>query len=102
MANNKKAVLFTIDEEVYHQLRYKKRNMSAHVNSLIRQSVFSDENDRRGQTLRDASFRDLVAEAWFKAEPQSFESKLLLKMKESLDGRPMFTSSSPDEDLSTP
>ena len=64
VANNKKAVLFTIDEEVYHQLRYKKRNMSAHVNSLIRQSVFSDENDRRGQTLRDASFRDLVAEAW--------------------------------------
>jgi len=44
MANNKKSVLFTIDEDAYYQLRYKKKNMSAHVNWLIRQSVFDDVN----------------------------------------------------------
>ena len=44
MANRKKAVLFTIDQDVYDQLRYKKKNMSGHVNYLIRQSVFEGEN----------------------------------------------------------
>ena len=44
MANRKKAVLFTIDEDVYDQLRYKKKNMSGHVNYLIKQSVFEGES----------------------------------------------------------
>lgn len=38
--NNKKAVLFTIDEEVYKELRYQKKNMSGHVNHLLRKSLF--------------------------------------------------------------
>lgn len=41
--NNKKSVLFTIDEEVYKELRYQKTNMSGHVNYLLKKSLFGQE-----------------------------------------------------------
>lgn len=98
MANNKKSVLFTIDEDVYYQLRYKQKNMSAHVNQLIRNSVFSDSKSNFQKTIEEATFADLCWGAWYKAEPQSFESKVLWKMYEQF----RTTSSNPDEEPSTP
>ena len=38
--NMKKSVLFTIDEDVYKELRYQKKNMSGHVNYLLKKSLF--------------------------------------------------------------
>lgn len=98
MANNKKSVLFTIDEDVYYQLRYKKKNMSAHVNWLIRQSVFENVNPNLSQvpTLILLS----VLEARY--EDDSFLQTIFRREIEALDKKKKSTSSDRDEDPSTP
>ena len=73
MANNKKSVLFTIDEEVYKELRYQKTNMSGHVNYLLRKSLFGIE----GTDILDAKTTQLAAALMARMDDESLKTLLL-------------------------
>lgn len=93
MANNKKSVLFTIDEDVYYQLRYKKKNMSAHVNWLIRQSVFEDNHI----DLSPVKTIILLSVLEGRYEHDSFLQTIFKREKEKLWDNRKTTSSDRDE-----
>lgn len=71
--NNKKAVLFTIDEEVYKELRYQKTNMSGHVNYLLRKSLLGIE----GTDILDAKTTQLAAALMARIDDESLKTLLL-------------------------
>ena len=98
MANNKKSVLFTIDEDVYYQLRYKKKNMSAHVNWLIRQSVFENVNPNLSQVPTHI----LLSVLEQRYIEDNFLSTIFRREIESLHKKKKSTSSDLDEAPSTP
>jgi len=71
--NNKKSVLFTIDEEVYKELRYQKTNMSGHVNYLLRKSLFGSQ----GTDILDAKTTQLAAALMARIDDESLNTLLL-------------------------
>jgi hypothetical protein len=71
--NNKKAVLFTIDEEIYKELRYQKTNMSGHVNYLLRKSLFEVEDT----TIMEAKPTQLAAALMARNDDDSLNTLLL-------------------------
>lgn len=95
MANRKKAVLFTIDQDVYDQLRYKKKNMSGHVNYLIRQSVFEGESLDLSQVNTMVLLS--VLESRYKDNP--FLSTVFRRELEHLYDKRRSISSNPDANL---
>jgi hypothetical protein len=79
---------FCLDVDVARELK-KRSNQSYLVNQLLKKHLFDSDQTKSQQTLEEANYYDLIFAAWMKAEPQSFESKMLHQMK-----RP--TSSNPD------
>ena len=71
---------FCLDVDVARELK-KRSNQSYLVNQLLKKHLFDSDKTKSQQTLEEASFEDLIREAWMKSEAQSFESKLLLQMK---------------------
>ena len=82
---------FCLDVDVARELK-KRSNQSYLVNQLLKKHLFDSDTTKSQQTLEEAHYYDLIFAAWMKAEPQSFESKMLHQMK-----RP--TSSNPDVNL---
>ena len=73
---------FCRDVDLARELK-KRSNQSYLVNQLLKKHLFDNERTKSQQTLEESSFDDLVHAAWMKAEPQSFESKMLNNMKKN-------------------
>ena len=71
--NTKKSVLFTIDEDVYKELRYQKSNMSGHVNYLLKKSLFGVEDT----TILEAKTTQLAAALMARNDDDSLNTLLL-------------------------
>ena len=74
---------FCLDVDVARELR-KRSNQSYLVNHLLKRYLFDDDVTKSMQTLEESSYRDLLHAAWMKSTPQSFESKMLNQMKNSI------------------